>query len=232
MQAVILAAGRGERLRPLTDKVPKPMLKLAGKPILEYTLSILPREIDEVILVIGYRGEQIKNYFGDSVGSKKIFYTEQPELKGTGDALLQAKPFLKDNYFLLLYADDLYHPEDLKNCLQDTPTVLVKETDHPERFGVCLVGEGNRLIDILEKQPNPPSCLVNIGVYFLNQEIFTVPPIYLPNGEINLAGQIGVWAKKRMVKIIKAKFWQPIGYPEDLERAEYFLRLPLSKRVN
>ncbi len=232
MQAVILAAGRGERLRPLTDEVPKSMLEVAGKPILEYTLSILPKEIDEVVLVIGYKGEKIRNYFGKKFSRLKLSYIEQPEPKGTGQALLCAKPSLKNDYFLLLYGDDLYHPADLKNCLQSVPTVLVKETDHPERFGVCLVDKDNHLLDILEKQENPPSCLVNIGVYFLNQEIFAVPPMYLPNGEMILAGQIGFWAKQRVIQVIKARFWHPIAYPKDLEGAEYFLRLAVDKRIN
>lgn len=232
MQAVILAAGRGERLRPLTDEMPKPMLPVAGQPILEYTLSILPEEIDEVILVIGYKGEKIKNYFSPSFGFRKLFYVEQPKPLGTAHALLCVKPFLKDKYFLLLYADDLYHPDDLKNCLGNTPALLVKETNRPERFGICLIDENNILCHILEKQPNPLSNLANIGVYFLNQEIFEIPPPIMPNNELNLAGQIGFWAKYRPIKVIKAKFWHPIAYPKDLELAEYFIRLPVSERIN
>ena len=66
MQAVILAAGVGKRLKPLTDDLPKPMVRVNGRPILEYTLSILPKEIDEVILIVGYLKEKIIEYFGDS----------------------------------------------------------------------------------------------------------------------------------------------------------------------
>lgn len=232
MQAVILAAGEGRRLRPLTNEIPKPMVVVRGRPILEYTLSILPEAIDEVILVIGYQGDKIKNYFGHSFGHFKLLYTEQPRPKGTGDAIDRAKPFLKEDYFFLLYADDLYHPEDLKLCLKDSPALLVKETKNPERFGVCLIDQTNYLMDILEKQKNPPTTLANIGVYFLNQEIFKVPKVLLPNGEFNLPVQIGNWAKQRPIKVIKARFWHPIAYPEDLRTAEYFLDLPADKRLN
>jgi bifunctional UDP-N-acetylglucosamine pyrophosphorylase/glucosamine-1-phosphate N-acetyltransferase len=232
MQAVILAAGRGKRLKPLTDEIPKPMVPVAGRPILEYTLSILPKEIDEVILVIGYKGEKIKNYFGPSFNQLKLLYVEQSEPLGTAHALCCAKPFLKNDYFLLLYADDLYHPDDLENCLINNPSVLVKETDQPEKFGICLIDEKNILCHILEKQPIGLGNLANIGVYLLNQEIFEIMPPVTRNGEFNLASQIGFWAKYRSIKVIKAKFWHPIAYPEDLKLAEHYLHLPVEKRIN
>jgi len=232
MQAVILAAGLGKRLRPLTNDLPKPMILVGGKPILEYTLSILPEEVDEVIIVVGYLGEKIKKYFGNSFGRLKIVYAEQPEPKGTADGLMRAKQFLRDDYFLLIHADDLFHKDDLKKCVGNEPIVLVKEISHPERFGVCLINERNQLLDILEKVENPPTNLANIGVYLLNREIFDIPPGKTPSGELNLAMQIGKWAKQTPIKVIKAKFWHPIGYPEDLKLAEYFIALPEQLRIN
>ena len=232
MQAVILAAGIGSRLKPLTDNVPKPLVRINGKPILEYTLSILPPEIHEVVLVVGYRGEQIQEYFGPAFNRVKLVYVTQKEPKGTADALLCAKPFLKDDYFLLLYADDLYHPDDLKNCPEDKPVVLVKEAKNPERFGVCLVDSENHLIDILEKPKDPPSNLVNIGVYVLHQDIFKAPQDSQPDGELNLVAQIAHLAKERPVEVITARFWHPIGYPEDVKEAEQFIQMPAKRRLN
>jgi bifunctional UDP-N-acetylglucosamine pyrophosphorylase/glucosamine-1-phosphate N-acetyltransferase len=232
MQAVILAAGEGKRLRPLTNDVPKPMVELDRRPILEYTLSILPKQIDEVILVTGYKGEKIKERFGVDFGRLKLRYAEQKKAKGTGSALRAAKPLLRNGHFLLLHGDDLYHPDDLQNCLQDMPIVLTKESAHPERFGVCIIGENNRLIDIIEKPQNPPGNLVNVGVYLLTQDIFSIPPCYLPNGESNLAAQIGALAQKRPIHAIKARFWHPIGYPEDIELGRYFVSLPAEERLN
>lgn len=208
------------------------MVMVHGEPILKYTLSILPREIKEVILVVGYRGDVIKDYFGEYFGDIKLIYVRQSEPKGTGHALLCAKQFLDGDYFLLLHADDLYHPDDLANCLQNTPMIITKESPCPERFGVCIVGEQNRLIDIIEKPEHPTTNLVNVGAYLLNMEIFDVPQVYLPNGESNLAAQIGLLAKQRSVQVIKARFWHPIGYPEDVEKAEYFIHLPVSDRLN
>lgn len=227
-----MAAGEGKRLRPLTNDIPKPMVSVNGKPVLEYTLSILPEIIDEVILIVGYKKEKIIDYFGSTFLGKKLIYVEQTELNGTTGALRLAEPYLKDDYFLLLYADDLYHEEDLENCIQSLPTILAKEVPNPERFGVCLVDEKHLLTGMLEKVENPPSNLVNIGVYLLNKEIFDVPIEPRSNGELNLAEQIGEWAKSRPIQVIKARFWQPIAYPEDVLIAEEYLKKSLSERLN
>jgi len=232
MQAIILAAGEGKRLRPLTEHIPKPLVPVKGRPILEYTLSILPPEIDEVILVVGYRGDHIKRHFGDALKGISLKYVEQKRLLGTGDALELARPHLKGGRFLVLYADDLYHPEDLANCAGKDLSILVKEAEHPERFGVCIVDENDRLVQMLEKVPNPPSNLVNIGVYSLDERIFTVDKVMLPNGEYNLAEQIGSLAKNEPMFITRARFWHPIGYPEDVVNAERWLHVGLEQRVN
>lgn len=227
-----MAAGEGKRLRPLTENVPKSLVHVGGKPILEYTMGILPPQIDEVIIVIGYRGDTIRSYFGKSFGRLKLTYVEQPIPLGTGEALQRARPFLKPGPFLILYADDLYHPQDLIDCVSAGSSVLVKESLTPERFGVCLIDKDERLLGILEKRPRPPTNLVNIGVYFLNHTIFDIPPILLPNGEHNLAEQIGVLAEREPIHITRARFWHPIGYPEDLEKAEQWLAIGPENRLN
>jgi UDP-N-acetylglucosamine diphosphorylase / glucose-1-phosphate thymidylyltransferase / UDP-N-acetylgalactosamine diphosphorylase / glucosamine-1-phosphate N-acetyltransferase / galactosamine-1-phosphate N-acetyltransferase len=233
MKAVILAAGEGKRLRPLTNKIPKPMVKVGGKPILEYTLTILPKEITEVVLVVGYRKEAIQDYFGDSFGGRKIIYVEQPEMKGTGDALLHAQPFLDHEPFLLLYADDLYHPEDIAACVKGDARILVKEHQRPERFGVCRIEEDGRVVEILEKRENPPSNLVNIGVYYLTSRIFEFPPTFSEvHGEYFFTEQLSAMAQEYPIYVERARFWHPIGYPEDLPGAEHFIKLPVEERVN
>ncbi|MEX2054423.1 MAG: sugar phosphate nucleotidyltransferase [Candidatus Colwellbacteria bacterium] len=231
MQVVILAAGAGTRLRPLTNDIPKPMVLVNGRPILEYTLSILPNVIDEVILVVGYKKEKIIDYFGDSFGDLSIKYVEQEILNGTAGALDLTRDKLRSGPFLFLYADDLYDPEDLKEIVtSNEPAILVKRIDDPRRFGVCLVDEEGYLIDILEKPENPPSNLVNPGVYLLNQGIFDVPKVQLPNGEYNLAAQIGLWAREIKIRTIPARFWHPIGYAKDVEEAHSLISVPLERK--
>lgn len=230
MQAIILAAGEGKRLRPLTNDRPKPMIPIGDMPILEYTLSILPKVIDEVIIVIGYKGEKIREHFGSSWGGRKILYVEQPEPKGTGNALECARPLLKGKHFMVVNGDDLYHPKDLEVCVKGSEmTLLVKEAEHPERMGVCLVA-GEYLQGIIEKPKIPPTNLGNIGVYVLHQAIFTTPKVFDSKGEHVLAPQIGELACVMPIKIIKAQFWHPIGYPEDIEKAKELLPTLLSER--
>ena len=105
-------------MRPLTDTRPKPMILVLGKPLLEYTFTALPDEIDEVILVVRYLGDKIKEHFGDNFLGKKIVYTEGSEL-GTAYSFLSAQAYLnKEKRFLFLYGDECPNAEDIKKCLE------------------------------------------------------------------------------------------------------------------
>ncbi|MBI2064541.1 MAG: NTP transferase domain-containing protein [Candidatus Yanofskybacteria bacterium] len=222
MQAVILAAGKGTRLRPLTLKIPKPMVVLKGKPILERTLYQLPEEIDEVILVIGYLGNKIKKYFGSNFAGKHIKYVVQKEQRGTFHALKQAKKFL-NNDFLVLMADDIYFKKDLINLAKNKHAVLAREMRGPsEKFGVCLV-KNNYLLDIREKEKGMKFKFANCGAFKLNMAIFEEPIIYGPTGEEWLSSMIGSLAKKNKIKIVRALKWLPIANIDDLKKAERYL---------
>src|SRR3989338_1354344 len=113
MQVIILAAGRGTRFGKLTEKTPKSLLKVNGKPILEYTLSSLPSQIKEIHIVIGHLGNQIIGHFGNNYAGRKINYITSAELNGTGGAVWQARPFLKKGWFLVLNGDDIYWKNEL-----------------------------------------------------------------------------------------------------------------------
>src|SRR5882672_8678661 len=110
MKAVIFAAGLGTRLRPITDTLPKPLVPVAGRAVLLRTLEALPRSISDVTVVVGYKGEMIRQALAHDL---RVRFVEQPELRGTYDALLRAKPHLGDERFLALNGDDLYHMMDL-----------------------------------------------------------------------------------------------------------------------
>ncbi|MAG12188.1 hypothetical protein CL630_00035 [bacterium] len=223
MQAVILAAGKGTRLRPLTHKIPKTLIPVAGKPILEHTLHALPKRIKEVVLVIGYKGDCIKRRLGDIFEGRSIIYAYQAKPNGTADALLTVRPFLKDTPFLLLYGDDLYNADDLELCAQKYPSVLVAHSSSPERFGVCIIKNG-RLHGIIEKPENPPSNLINTGAYVLDHDIFDFSATVLPNGELNLAEQVGKYVQKKNVYVHKARSWYPVNNYEELKHAENALK--------
>lgn len=235
MQVVILAAGEGKRLRPLTNDRPKPMVLVGGEPILAYTLSILPDCIDEVILVVGYKQEKIREHFGETWQGRRIVYVEQPEAKGTGDALARTRPLLDGTPFLMVFADDMYHPADLATLVaSEHPAILVKENENPERFGVCVISSDGFLVELEEKPERPKSNLVNLGPALLSHDFFDLPiekPI-LKNGESNVPAHIGSWAQKRPVRALRARFFHPIGYPEDVDRAHEFVAMHPDERIN
>ena len=130
MQAVIMAAGEGTRMRPLTYKTPKPMLLVKGKPLLEWTIGFLPDKVDEVIIIVNYLADQIKNYFGGEWKGKKIKYITQKELNGTGGALHTCKDLVKGK-FLVVMGDDLYYKKDLEDMIKEQLAILAQEVNDP-----------------------------------------------------------------------------------------------------
>lgn len=224
MKAVILAGGRGKRLRPLTDNIPKPMVSLRGVPLLEYTLSILPEEIRQIVIVVGYLPDKIRNYFGGSFAGRRIEYVYQREPKGTFNALSQAQDNLDEEDFLVVSGDDVYRAKDLKKIvLTKHLSILVNKTNQPERFGICKVSEDGFLEDIVEKPITFCGDMANIGVYKLNHNIFKQPVILTSNGEEVLAPMIGTLSSCEKIELVRASFWHPIADMEDWNRAQGIL---------
>lgn len=219
MQIVILAAGRGTRMKDLTGSIPKPMLEIKGRPILAYKLEALPAEIEEVIFVIGYLGNKIQQYFGDSYAGRKISYVVQEKLDGSGGALLCAKNLLK-NDFLVMMGDDLYMRSDVSLCMKNDLAILCLEINNPKRFGTITLDEKGQLLEIAEKREISGPALVNTGLYKLNKKFFDYPLVSIGNGEYGLPQTLALMAKDYAVKIEKASDWFAIGNPEDLEQAQ------------
>lgn len=220
MQAVILAAGKGTRMRPLTYDIPKPMLLVKGKPILEYTLAALPEEIDEIIFIVNYLGEHIQEHFGMEYKGKKIHYVLQENLNGTAGAVHSCKHLIKDG-FLVINGDDLYRKEDIKNMLDNGLSVLAYEIENPQRFGVLKVDEKGNLVDIIENKTSMPGWhLINTGTYKLNKKFFDYPMVPISETEFGLPQTMMQMAKEFPIKIVKTDTWLPIGFPEDIKKAE------------
>jgi len=221
MQAVILAAGRGKRMLHLTDNVPKPMLKINGKPLLEHKLETLPKEIDEIIIVIGYRGECIMDYFGPEFKGKKIKYIFQKNNNGTGGALHLAKGMLNDK-FLVMNGDDLYHKQDLKKMFKHNFSILGYKVDDPSRYGAIKTDKGGNMIEVIENPKDAKYKLVNTGAFVLTKKFFEYDLIPKKAGdkELGLPQTLAQISKDHKIKVVKAKAWYPVGNPEDLEKAE------------
>ncbi|MEM3815714.1 MAG: sugar phosphate nucleotidyltransferase, partial [Candidatus Bathyarchaeia archaeon] len=229
MKAVVLAAGEGQRLRPLTLTRPKHMIPVGGKPILEHLLSALKiPSIEEVLIVVNYKAEIIKAYFGD--GSKygvKIRYVVQEKVAGTADAVHTVEEYVGDEDFLTVNGDLLVSDDVIKSVInihrRDFPiaTLAAVRVERPKDYGVLKVDSG-KLVDIIEK-PSEKGIgnLVNAGIYVFSAEIFdfikrTEPS---PRGEIEITDSIRsaiIKGEKVSVVEIPSDKWLDIGRPWDL----------------
>ena len=229
LQAIILAAGKGTRLWPLTSTRPKPLLKVVGKTILEQKLDVLSALVKEVILVVGYKGQSIKDLIGEKYKNLEIKYVWQKEPKGTGDAILKAQNLLKEK-FLLLYADDIYLKEDIEKCLKKFPSLSVKEVENPASFGV-IIPEKDYVKDFIEKPKEFVGNLVSTGILSLDKSILKEKIEKSERGEYELANFLREFIKKRKLYFVKTKEWIPISYPWNLlETNEFFLK-KIKKRI-
>lgn len=223
MQCVILASGRGNRMRPLTDTVPKPLVKVCDKPLLHHIVVDLPKEIDKIIMVIGYKGEQIQEYFGSEFDGRTIDYVWQEKIDGTAKALILCKDKLEDK-FLVMTADDLHGREALERALTHDLCALATPSDHPERFGVIELNEDGTMKTIIEKPQNPPTNLVSTGVMVLDKGIFNYDVVMHESGEYYLPDMLAQYAQDKPVAVEMQNVWIPVGYPEDIKDAEAYLQ--------
>ncbi len=223
MQCVILCAGKGTRMRPLTLNCPKPLIPVCGKPILEHIVRSLPEEIDELVLIVGYLKEKIIALCGNEYLGKRVVYCDQENFAGgTGDALMCARSVLHEK-FLFMYGDDIHGGETLKKAILNEHAILGTHSDTPERYGVLVPNTDGTLKEILEKPKNPPSNLINIGGFVITESIFDYAVPVSDSGELYVTDMLTVYAQNNPVQILEQDVWIPIGYPEDIERAERIL---------
>src|SRR3989344_3933845 len=182
-KAVLLVGGKGTRLKPLTDKIPKALLEVQGKAVTEHIFDLLKKySIRDVILCVGYLKDRIKEHFGD--GSRfgvSITYIEEDGPLGTAGPLKLAKKYLKES-FIVSNGDELksiniarmFRLHRRKGALG---TLALTTVDDPSHYGVARL-DGSRIIEFVEKPSNPPSNLINAGFYIMEPEIIDM----IPNG--------------------------------------------------
>lgn len=224
MQCVILAAGRGTRMMPLTKDTPKPLIKVCGKPILQHIIEALPSEIDEIVVVVGYWHEHIRNFLGTEFLGRRIQYVMQENpTGGTGDALRCARALLHDR-FLLMYADDIHGAAALAAVVTHPYAILGTVAPDPQNFGVLVQNEDGTLKEILERPDNPPSNLINIGGMILGVDIFNIKvPVSPVLGELLVTDLVTVYAAIHPLDIVVQPRWIPVGRPADIAKAEAIL---------
>ena len=226
MKAIILAAGEGTRMRPLTYTTPKPLIKFSGKPLLEHLVLNFPKKITELVLVVGHLGEKIVEHCGGTFCGRSVSYVWQKEKKGTYHALELCKSLLKENEsFAVLYADDLPDRATFETCFEHGLAAITTIVDNPRRWGIVTLHDDNSIKNIVEKPDHPESNLALVSGFVLNNSIFNYSPIQASNGEYYLSTAVSKMARDYKIFSVPTCSWIPIGTLEDLEKAE-----KLSKR--
>jgi len=177
MLAIVLAAGKGVRMLPLTKDRPKAMVLLNGKPLLEWILIELKNAgISRVVVVVGYKKEKIMSFFGSEYAGMPISYAEQKRALGTAHALLQAKDAaIAEKQFIVCNGDVIAKSGDIKRLIEAEGKAIIAlrfERD-AERYGVATVRAG-RVVSLAEKPDSAKMALVNAGLYRFSSDIFDI----------------------------------------------------------
>jgi glucose-1-phosphate thymidylyltransferase len=230
MQAVVPAAGEGTRLRPLTADKPKGLVEVAGKPLLTHVFEALrPLGVWTFVVVVGYRGEAIRDYYGSSFEGIPITYVWQEERRGLAHALLQAAPHL-DGEFVVLNGDNVVRA-NLSGAVKrhrETGadiTTLVEEVS-PERAteGAVFEREGGEIVGLVEKPAEPPSTLIPRGFYVFSRAIIPACRLVTPGstGEYELTRAVDLLlAAGRHLETVPLEGWcYNVNTPEDVDTVE------------
>ncbi len=224
MDAIILAAGKGTRMRPLTDDTPKPLLEVQGRPILAWTLSALAPICERVIVVAKYLKPQVEAYMAEQDIIRDYVIAEQlPEPLGTGHALQVCREYLTGDSFLALNGDDIFDARALAKMKDVPAAILALELDDPTAYAAIIQNERGYLERLHEKPPAgmyPPPVKVSIGAYKLSTKIFDYDIQKSARGEYEITDYVSYLATQDDVSVITADFWQPVGNPQDFEVAQ------------
>lgn len=224
MQAVILAAGRSTRTYPLTLTRPKPLLKVANKTILGHNLEAIKGVADEIIIVVGYKKDMLREFILKNHPELNVKFIEQKEQLGTGHAVSLLEGAIKGR-FILLMGDNIYSKKDVDEISKHKYAVLVKKARNPGLFGVVI--EKNKiLVDIIEKPKEFISSLVSCALYSFDREIFNALKSVKKSerNEYELTDAVKEISKREKVYCVESASCFQISYPWDLLAADRELR--------
>jgi NDP-sugar pyrophosphorylase family protein len=220
MDAVILAAGLGTRLRPYTLQTPKPLLAVRGRPVLDWTLGALPRAVERVVVVVHYLAEQVEAYLAAQKHFANWATVKQEQPRGTGDALRSCRPQLHSDRFLVLNGDDLFGAADLEALARQPAGLLVHPVDEPRRFGIAFRRPDGTLERLVEKPDLDGRQLANTGAYLFPRTVFDIELTLSPRGEYEITDYVTALAARQPVHVVEARFWLPIGTVEVWQQAQ------------
>jgi NDP-sugar pyrophosphorylase family protein len=243
MKAMVFAAGEGQRLRPLTEKVPKALIRVAGRPMIDYPLLLLRHyDIREIIINLHHLGEQIEDYLGDGARfGLKINYSKEEELLDTGGGLLKAKPFFEEGPFIVINTDVLIDlPLSALVAFHEankaTATLVLRVDELADQFGSMEVDSDGRIVRFLKSTRPTASAIIDkklmfTGVQILDPRVFD----YMPAGGARKFSTTKdtyprmLIAGERLYGFCFEGFWQDVGTASRIREAEESLALGRAK---
>ncbi len=220
MEAVILAAGLGTRLRPHTETTPKPLLPVQGRPILDWILAALPDSVERIVVIVNHLAEQIEDFLKQQRHFTQWSTVRQEVPRGTGDAFRSCFPKLTGNKYLVMNADDLFAAADLKLLCEKEAGLLVHPVDTPRQFGIAFPKPDGTLEKLVEKPDLDGTRMANVGVYLFPEKVKQLELKLSPRGEFEITDYVTQLAERGTVHLVPARFWLPIGTVAAWEHAQ------------
>lgn len=228
MKAIIPVAGVGTKLRPLTYTQPKPLIPIAGKPILGHIVERLAAAgINEFVFVIGYLGNKIHDFVREKYPNITSYFVQQADRKGIGHAIWMARDIVKDEEMLIVLGDTVFEA-DIEGIMANHHSILgIKKVDDPRGFGVVEFDEAGKITRLVEKPNIPRSNMALVGLYKIkdSERLFDVLEQnirinYTTHNEIQLTDAIGKMIKEgSQFDAVKVENWYDCGKKESLLEA-------------
>ncbi|WP_224267993.1 bifunctional sugar-1-phosphate nucleotidylyltransferase/acetyltransferase [Haloprofundus salinisoli] len=217
MQTLVLAAGQGTRMRPLTESRPKPMLPVADRPLVAHTAdAAVAAGASKLVLIVGYEADEVREYFGAEYAGVPVEFAVQEEQRGTADAVRAGAENLDPGPFAVLNGDALYDHPSLEELYSDGPAVGSYRVDNPSEYGVLDIRDGF-VHGVIEKPENPPSDRINTGAYVFPAEAQNWLDVETSErGELELTDVLARACEESDVTDVPFDRWLDVGRPWEL----------------
>lgn len=234
MKAVIMAGGKGTRLKPLTNDIPKPMVKIIDKPVMEHIINLLrEHNITDIAVTLGHLSQSIVDYFGNgnNLGVNLTYFVEKEPL-GTAGSVKGTQKFVSDDF--LVISGDAFTNINLSKAIRyhyakdSIFTLIAQPHTKPEGLGVLEIDYDNKVIDFIEKPKDPKPSLINTGIYIINKRILDL----IPDGFYDFGKQLLPTLTGKIYAHVTYDYWSDIGTLSSYYYTNYVLASQLSGEEN